>query len=73
MGELFLVLILTCIICGGVPLLAFGVINGKIKLFNQNTSVAEKTNRRIMRWMALILGTFFGCFMFPVYNFTKVH
>lgn len=21
--------------------------------------------------MALILGTFFGCFMFPVYNFTK--
>ena len=29
MGELILVLIITCIVCGGVPLLAFAYMNRK--------------------------------------------
>lgn len=36
MGELILVLIITCIVCGGVPLLAFAYMNGKLNIFNRN-------------------------------------
>lgn len=71
MGEFILVLILTCIICAGVPLLAFGYINGKIKFPNRRTPNTEQSNRWVLRWMILILGTFLGCFMFPAYNFTE--
>ncbi len=69
--ELFLVLILTCIICAGVPILAFGYINGKIKFPNQKAPNTEKSNRTVLRWMVFILGTFLGCFLFPAYNITK--
>ena len=34
MGELILMLLLTCAVCGGIPALAFAYINGKIKFSN---------------------------------------
>ena len=79
MGELILVLIITCIVCGGVPLLAFAYMNGKLNIFNRNpvratskTFVAAKSNPKFFLFLALVLGTFFGCFTFPVFNLTKV-
>ena len=79
MGELILVLIITCIVCGGVPLLAFAYMNGKLNIFNRNpvratskTFVAAKSNPKVFLCVALVLGTFFGCFTFPVFNLTKV-
>ena len=43
MGELVLVLIITCIVCGGVPLFAFVYMNGKQKKSNRNS--AQATNK----------------------------
>lgn len=78
MGELILVLIITCIICGGVPLFAFAYINGKQKKSNRNSSQttnktfeAGKSHPKVFLCVALMLGTFFGCFTFPVCNLTK--
>ena len=65
MGELILVLLLTCAVCGGVPALAFAYMNGK--------SPSEKQKRTVFRWLTFLLGSFTGCFLFPTYNFTKAY
>ena len=69
MGGLALMLIITILICGGVPILAFAYMNGKIGR-KTNTSNKEQSNRKVILLTILILGTFFNCFLFPVYNFT---
>ena len=79
MGELVLVLIITCIVCGGVPLFAFVYMNGKQKKPNRNSAQATnktfeagKSHPKVFLCVALMLGTFFGCFTFPVCNLTKI-
>ncbi|MDY5613430.1 hypothetical protein [Dysosmobacter sp.] len=79
MGQMILVLILTCIICGGVPLLVFAYMNGKLKMPHRDspqarskTGRAGKSHPKVFLSAALVLGTFFGCFCFPVLNITKV-
>ena len=42
MGELILMLLLTCVVCGGIPALAFAYINGKIKFSNHGKTPSEK-------------------------------
>lgn len=73
MGELILILLLTCVVCGGIPALAFAYINGKIKFSNHGKSPSEKQKRTAFRWLAFLLGSFMGCFLFPTYNFTKAY
>lgn len=73
MGELILMLLLTCAVCGGIPALAFAYINGKIKFFNRGKAPSEKQKRTVFRWLAFLLGSFMGCFLFPTYNFTKTY
>ena len=70
MGGLALMLIITILICGGVPILAFAYMNGKIGR-KTNTPNKEQSNRKVILLTILILGTFFNCFLFPVYNFTE--
>jgi len=67
MGELILMLIITILICGGVPCLAFYYMKRNAK----NSSDQKQANRKISLLTTLILGTFFNCFLFPVYNFTE--
>ena len=64
MGELILMLLLTCAVCGGIPALAFAYINGKIKFFNRGKAPSEKQKRTVFRWLAFLLGSFMGvsCF-----------
>jgi len=71
MSELILMLIITVLICGGVPYLAISYVNGKIKFPNTKTSSKKLSNSKALLLTALILGTFFNCFLFPVYNFTE--
>ena len=73
MGELILMLLLTCVVCGGIPALAFAYINGKIKFSNHGKTPSEKQKRTVFRWLAFLLGSFMGCFLFPTYNFTKTY
>ena len=73
MGELILMLLLTCAVCGGIPALAFAYINGKIKFSNHGKTPSEKQKRTVFRWLAFLLGSFMGCFLFPTYNFTKTY
>ncbi len=73
MGELILMLLLTCAVCGGIPALAFAYINGKIKFSNHGKTPSEKQKRAVFRWLAFLLGSFMGCFLFPTYNFTKTY
>lgn len=73
MGELILMLLLTCAVCGGIPALAFAYINGKIKFSNRGKTPSEKQKRTVSRWLAFLLGSFMGCFLFPTYNFTKTY
>ena len=73
MGELILMLLLTCVVCGGIPTLAFAYINGKIKFSNHGKTPSEKQKRTVFRWLAFLLGSFMGCFLFPTYNFTKTY
>ena len=60
-------------ICGGIPTLAFAYINGKIKFSNHGKTPSEKQKRTVFRWLAFLLGSFMGCFLFPTYNFTKTY
>lgn len=64
MGELILMLLLTCAVCGGIPALAFAYINGKIKFSNHGKTPSEKQKRTVFRWLAFLLGSFMGCFLF---------
>ena len=73
MGELILMLLLTCAVCGGIPALAFAYVNGKIKFSNHGKTPSEKQKRTVFRWLAFLLGSFMGCFLFPTYNFTKTY
>ena len=73
MGELILMLLLTCVVCGGIPTLAFAYINGKIKFSNHGKTPSEKQKRTVFHWLAFLLGSFMGCFLFPTYNFTKTY
>ena len=41
MGELILMLLLTCVVCGGIPTLAFAYINGKIKFSNHGKTPSK--------------------------------
>ena len=66
MSELILMLIITVLICGGVPYLAISYVNGKIKFPNTKTSNKKLSNSKALLLTALILGTFFNCFLFPV-------
>ena len=66
-------LLLTCVVCGGIPALAFAYINGKIKFSNHGKTPSEKQKRAVFRWLAFLLGSFMGCFLFPTYNFTKTY
>lgn len=45
MGELILMLLLTCVVCGGIPALVFAYINGKIKFSNHGETPSEKQKR----------------------------
>ena len=65
--------LLTMSICGGIPTLAFAYINGKIKFSNHGKAPSEKQKRTVFRWLAFLLGSFMGCFLFPTYNFTKTY
>ena len=65
--------LLTMSICGGIPTLAFAYINGKIKFSNHGKTPSEKQKRTVFRWLAFLLGSFMGCFLFPTYNFTKTY
>ena len=60
-------------ICGGIPTLAFAYINGKIKFSNHGKTPSEKQKRTVFHWLAFLLGSFMGCFLFPTYNFTKTY
>ena len=71
MGELILMLLLTCVVCGGIPTLAFAYINGKIKFSNHGKTPSEKQKRTVFRWLAFLLGSFMGCFLFPTYNLSE--
>lgn len=73
MGELMLMLLLTCAVCGGIPALAFAYINGKIKFSNHGKTPSEKQKRAVFRLSTFLLGSFMGCFLFPIYNFTKAY
>lgn len=73
MGDLILVLVLTCVVCGGVPALAFAWMNGKIKCSGQGKPPSEKQKRMLLRCLTFLLGSFMGCFLFPTYNFTKAY
>ena len=66
MGGLILMIMVTILICGGVPYLAFTYMNRNAKTSEDK----EKTNRKVIILTTLILGIFFNCFLFPVYNFT---
>ena len=52
MGELILMLLLTCVVCGGIPTLAFAYINGKIKFSNHGKTPSKKQKRTVFRWQA---------------------
>ena len=65
--------LLTMSICGGIPTLAFAYINGKIKFSNHGKTPSEKQKRTVFHWLAFLLGSFMGCFLFPTYNFTKTY
>ena len=54
MGELILMLLLTCAVCGGIPALAFAYINGKIKFSNHGKTPSEKQKRTVFRWLAFL-------------------
>ncbi len=69
MGEFFLMIVLAIIIGGGAPALAFAYINGKIG--GKAHTTKEARSRKAMRTLAFVLGVFFGCFSFPILNFTK--
>lgn len=72
MGELFLILTIVGIICGGVPILAVAYINGTLKLPGRKASNTERLSKpTVIKLSVLILGTTLGCFCFPVYNLTK--
>lgn len=66
MGGMILMILFTILICGGVPYLAFTYMNKKAKTAGDK----EKANRKVIILTLLILGIFFNCFLFPVYNFT---
>ena len=53
--------------------MAFAYINGKIKFSNHGKTPSEKQKRTVFRWLAFLLGSFMGCFLFPTYNFTKTY
>ena len=65
MGELILMLLLTCAVCGGIPALAFAYINGKIKFFNRGKAPSEKQKRTVFRWLAFLLGSFMELWVKP--------
>ena len=67
MGGIILMIMFTILICGGVPYLAFTYMNKKAKTAGDK----EKANRKVIILTLLILGIFFNCFLFPVYNFTR--
>lgn len=78
MGGLILVLLMTGIVCGGVPLLAFAYINGKRKSADGGSPrttgkafEAGASHPKALLCAALVLGVFFGCFAFPAFNLTK--
>ena len=53
--------------------MAFAYINGKIKFSNHGKTPSEKQKRTVFRWLAFLLGSFMGCFLFPTYNFIKTY
>ena len=61
MGDLILVLLITILICGAVPCVALSYVK---------RGGNERTNRRVFLGVALLLGTFFNCFLFPIYHVT---
>lgn len=67
MGGLILMILVTILICGGVPCVAFAYMKAKAK----NASDGERANKKALLLTTLILGAFFNCFLFPVYNFTE--
>ena len=66
MGGMILMILFTILICGSVPYLAFTYMNKKAKTAGDK----ENANRKVIILTLLILGIFFNCFLFPVYNFT---
>ena len=67
MGELFLVLIVVGIV--------FGVLSGSIyRRIYKDRDARNKLlgmSKKISVIIVLLFGVFFGCFCFPVYNFTQ--
>ena len=47
MGELILMLLLTCVVCGGIPALVFAYINGKIKFSNHGKTPSERLHPQL--------------------------
>ena len=66
MGELLLILIIVGVVCG----LLSATFYRRVYKDRDTRSKMYKMSRKAALLIVLIFGIFFGCFCFPVYNFT---